>query len=76
MTATRNPARRRRGSMSILQACDDANLFRPWFRRPESWRAWRVFHAALFGLPIEADDLALFRQCTEGESLSLSGVAH
>lgn len=50
--------------VSILEACDDPNLFGPWFRDPETWRAWRAFLAALFGLPMGEEALALYRRCT------------
>jgi hypothetical protein len=51
-------------AISIIEACGDPVLFGRWFRTPETWRAWFVFLKALFGLPMSADDLALFRQCT------------
>jgi len=51
-------------AIDVLAAMDDPQLFGPWFRRRESWRAWRVYLAALFALPMTADDLALYRECT------------
>jgi hypothetical protein len=39
--------------MNLLDACADERLFKPWFKSPASWHAWRAFHAALFGLPFE-----------------------
>jgi hypothetical protein len=51
--------------ISILDACNDPNLFRPWFARDsKSWDAWFAFFAALFGLPMNAGQLATFSQCT------------
>lgn len=50
--------------VSILDACDDPALFGPWFRDPETWQAWRVFLAALFGLDMDDEALALYRGCT------------
>ena len=50
--------------MNILQAIDDPKLFRPWFKNPATWATWRVFLAALFGLPMTADQLAVYRDCT------------
>jgi hypothetical protein len=50
--------------MNILQAVDDPNLFAPWFRDPSTWAAWRAFLAALFGLPMDAAQLATYRECT------------
>jgi hypothetical protein len=49
---------------SILDVCDHDQLFKPWFRKPATWRAWRVFLSCLFGLPIADGDLETFRRCT------------
>ena len=40
--------------MNILQAIDDPNLFKPWFKNA-SWAGWRAWLAALFGLPMTAE---------------------
>ena len=48
-------------SLSILDALDDPGLFGEAFAEP-SWRPWRAFLGALFGLPLP-DDLAQFA-CT------------
>ncbi len=50
--------------MTILEALDDRQLFGGALRRPETWRAWCAFLAALFGLPLDAEQAALFAQCT------------
>ncbi|AZO12540.1 hypothetical protein EJ074_28010 [Mesorhizobium sp. M3A.F.Ca.ET.080.04.2.1] len=50
--------------MNILQACADSNLFGPWFRRQASWNVWFVYLAVLFGLPLDDEQLALFRHHT------------
>jgi hypothetical protein len=50
--------------MNLLEAIDDPHLFRPWFKDPASWTAWRAFIAALFGLPMTADQASVFRTCT------------
>lgn len=50
-------------TITILDAMQDPKLFGPYF--PDAtWRSWRVFLAALFGLPISEADLPLFQQCT------------
>ena len=49
--------------MNILEALDDENLFAPHFRGP-SWASWRAFLAALFALPMGADDAAIYRAAT------------
>jgi hypothetical protein len=37
----REPTRRNRGHLTILDAMDDENLFAPHFDNAESWVAWR-----------------------------------
>ena len=49
---------------SILDTIAHPALFGPWFKKPATWAAWRVFLSVLFGLPIADDDLDLFRRCT------------
>ncbi len=49
--------------MNILAALDDPDLFAPHFRG-DTWQAWWAFLAALFGLPMDADTLALYRHHT------------
>jgi hypothetical protein len=48
---------------TILATLDDPDLFAPHFKG-ETWAAWRAFSAALFGLPMDADTLALYRHHT------------
>jgi hypothetical protein len=49
--------------MNILHALDDPKVFGPYFKA-RTWNAWRVFLAALFGLPLTPDQLVLFKQFT------------
>src|SRR5262249_10242308 len=49
--------------MNIIRALDDPKVFGRYFRA-ESWATWRVFLAALFGLPLTPEQLALYRQFT------------
>lgn len=50
--------------MNILQACDDPDLFRPWFKKRESFDAWFSFLAALFGLPMTDEQFAIYQKHT------------
>ena len=51
--------------MNILEALDDPNLLGAAIRDPESWRPWRAFLAAAFGLGMDDNTAAeLFRACT------------
>jgi hypothetical protein len=53
------------GGISLIDCMDDDRLFAPWFRKHrESWSAWRVFIKSLFGLEMDAGELALYRKCT------------
>jgi hypothetical protein len=50
--------------MDILSACDDPNLFGPWFKDRRTWAAWRAFLAALFALPMTRNELQTYADCT------------
>jgi hypothetical protein len=54
---------KRKQPITILDAIDDPKLFAPWFRK-STWMAWRTFLASLFALPMNAEQLALYQQCT------------
>ena len=49
--------------MNIIQAIDDDNVFGPFFRGA-TWDTWRVFLAALFGLQMTPEQLAVFQKFT------------
>jgi hypothetical protein len=49
--------------VNIIDAVDDPKIFGAHFKAP-TWAAWRAFLAALFGLPMTGEQLALYRQCT------------
>ena len=51
--------------VNILQAISDPAIFAPAFRDTRSWQAWFVFLAALFGLPLKPEQLAIYQQCTK-----------
>jgi hypothetical protein len=50
-------------TLSVLDALDDPHLFAQ-FLRGRTWNAWRAFLAALFALPMTADQLALYQHHT------------
>ncbi len=47
-------------TLTILDVLDDPNLFASQFTSHETWRAWRTVLRALFGLPMTADDVAVY----------------
>src|SRR3954451_21660769 len=50
--------------LTLLDAIADPKLFKPFFKHPASWIAWRAFIAAAFGLPMSSEELAIYRGCT------------
>ena len=50
-------------TLTYAEACRDPNLFGPWFEG-ESWATWRVVDKAIFGEPLDADELATFAELT------------
>jgi hypothetical protein len=50
--------------VTILDTIHDHQLFRPLFKNLDSWRAWLVVLRALFALPMDETDRALFTSLT------------
>jgi hypothetical protein len=48
-------------SLTIVEALTDHELFGRVFQPTTAWSAWRVFLAALFGLPMSDDQVAVYR---------------
>jgi hypothetical protein len=48
---------------TIIEAMELQRWWLPWFSTGD-WRAWKAALAAMFGLPLDEEALALFRQCT------------
>ena len=49
--------------LTISRALDDPRIFAPFFKG-SSWTAWRSFFAALFGLPMTVEQLAIYQKHT------------
>ncbi len=61
----------------IISAMNDPELFGPWFAkkwlRVDSWATWRVFLKALYGLPMTAEEFAVYRKHTGRTSVRAGG---
>ena len=55
--------------MNILQAIDDPKVFGSHFRDAATWRPWRAFLGAFFGLSLASDSADLFRRSTGRSAL-------
>src|SRR6516165_5707661 len=53
-----------RASITILDAIADEKLFGSRFKNDATWSVWRVFLAALFALPMTAEQLAVYSKYT------------
>ena len=73
-----NPLKRSRPSITaapnIVQTMADPLLFKPWFKDSATWQAWRTFLTALFALPMDEQQAAIFRQHTGRETLPLTAA--
>ena len=49
---------------TIIDLCDDPNVFGLWFKDRATWQAWFAFLAVLFGLPLTAEQFAIYTACT------------
>ena len=54
--------------MNLIEATESRLLFAPWFRDRGTWGAWLAFLAALFALPMDEEQFALYRRHTGRES--------
>jgi hypothetical protein len=50
--------------ITIIDACTDPDIFGPWFKDRDSWRAWFVFLKVIFGLPLDEAEIEVFVACT------------
>lgn len=50
--------------ITIVDAMNDPDIFGPWFRDRESFAAWFVVLKVIFGLPLDAAELAIFQRHT------------
>jgi hypothetical protein len=55
--------------IDIITACHDPDIFGPWFKVRATWSAWFTLLKVIFGLPLDADELATFQKHT-GRSTS------
>ena len=60
---------------NIIEAIKNPKLFSllPRFRKLDTWAAWLVVLKAIFGLPMTADDLAVFNRHTGRTAPPLMG---
>jgi hypothetical protein len=54
-------------SMDIIKAINSEKMFKPCFRDLSTWWAWLGLLKALFALPMDDAELALFQRCTGRE---------
>jgi hypothetical protein len=57
---------------TILDALDDPHLLGAGFRDAGSWARWRVALAAMFQLPMTAEDAAVYREHTDRTTLPVA----
>lgn len=53
-------------AISIVDAMDDPQLFRPWFEGP-TWSGWRTVLKAAYGLPMTGAERLFFRSIADRE---------
>jgi hypothetical protein len=50
---------------NIIEALTSPSFFGPAFKNLSSWRNWLTFLKTIYGIPLDAEELEVFRQCTE-----------
>jgi hypothetical protein len=51
-------------AISIIDAISDPDIFGKWFKNKKSFGAWICLLKVIFGLPLDAEELALFQRLT------------
>jgi terminase large subunit-like protein len=59
---------------TIIQAIQNKKLFGSLFKNLSTWFAWQVWLKAVFGLPMDAAELALFEKCTARSHPPINGA--
>ena len=72
-TTARAPKAEPKAPISILEACQDEQIFGPWFKDRLTWVAWFAFLKVMFALPLNEAELAIFQQCTGRSAPSPAG---
>lgn len=54
-------------TITYAEACRDPNLFGPWFEG-DSWATWRVVDKAIFGEPLNEDELTVWKELSGMDS--------
>ena len=65
--------RRPKPGYTILQCGAASGVWKPWFRDPQTWTAWRTFLSVLFGLSLDDEGHALYRQCAARSTMPKDG---
>ena len=55
--------------LTLIDAIEDENLFRPWFRDKATWRAWMTFLKALFDLRMSPGQRKIYEEATGRDKL-------
>src|SRR5262245_17609966 len=58
---------------TILDAIAIPDLWKPWFKDPNTWAPWRGFLKVLFGEELDPSEHALFRDCTGRQQPDIQG---
>jgi hypothetical protein len=60
-----HPPDRQNRQPTILECCEDMEIWGAWFKKPETWSAWMAYLAALFGLDPTPKEYATYVECTQ-----------
>jgi hypothetical protein len=57
---------KRTKAFTIIDAINDKDVFGslPSFSRLDTWASWLTWLKSVFAIPMTADELAIYRQCT------------
>ncbi|TET74485.1 MAG: hypothetical protein E3J56_02315 [Candidatus Aminicenantes bacterium] len=62
-----------KGRLTIIEAIESEKLFRPLFRNLDTWKAWRSFLEALYGLPFSDGSQEIYEKYAERKVVPSGG---
>lgn len=58
---------------SIVEAITSPSFFGPAFKKSETWRRWLVLFKAIYALPLDDEEMEIFRTCTGRQTVLQNG---
>jgi hypothetical protein len=62
-------------NLSIVEALESSEFFADSFPNIETWTAWKIFLKSVYGIELNKNELEVFQECTQRESVLPNGFS-